>query len=536
MLISVINALLSGQDPRRAFLWRDFAILLFARITLRYCSQHLIVRLGQRAFLQLRFWLCQRVLYLPLRRLEELGSPKILAGLTSDVGQVSQALAMLPNVIGNFTVVLGLAIYLGWLSPLLLVGTLAIVAIGYVTFRSISRRALGKYARGRELYDRLFKHFRALTDGAKELKMHGGRRSAFMTEMQSVAHSHQNEARGADLVLAGLSSWIELLFYLAVALAVFAGPLLGLISHPVLIAYTVTILMLGAPLDFLVNWTQPFNQAVVGINKIQDLFSSVSVAVDETDGTPILDQSKSFKDLELAGVSHRYRGESELESFLLGPIDLRLKSGELVFIIGGNGCGKTTLAKILAGLYEPEVGEIRLDGATITDANRDSYRQNISALFSDFFLFESLFGLRADGTSAEAEEYLRRLALSEKVRINNGDFSTIELSQGQRKRLALFIAYLEDRHIYILDEWAADQDPQFKKVFYRSMLPGLRARGKTIIVISHDDAYYGVADRIIKLNAGKVEYDGNHEGYMSLAEASDPVSDLAFEVAGKPHI
>lgn len=532
LLISVINALISGDGQRHERLWRGFALLLTVRLVLRLVSQYLMVRLTQKAFLNMRFWICQQVLYLPLRRLEELGSPRILAGLTTDVGQVSQALVALPNVIGNFTVLLGLLFYLGWLSPVQLIGTLTIATIGYLTFLPLSRKAFAKYARGREFYDQLFKHFRALTEGAKELKMHSDRRHSFITALKSVAHSHQNEARAGDLILGALSSWTELLFYIAVAIVVFVGPIYGAKNPSQLIGYTLTILMIRAPLENLINWIQPFSQAVVAINKIRDLTSSVSAEVDQTDGSPILDETTSFKDLELIGVTHQYRGESALESFLLGPIDLRLAAGELVFIIGGNGSGKTTLAKILAGLYAPEGGEVRLDGTAISDQNRDNYRQNITAVFSDFFLFETLFGLQTEGESADAEAYLRLLALADKVKINNGSFSTVQLSQGQRKRLALFIAYLENRDIYILDEWAADQDTQFKKVFYHSLLPSLRARGKTVVVISHDDPYYGVTDRIIKLNAGKVVFDGNPNAYMNLAEVSRPAGEVPSEAAG----
>jgi putative ATP-binding cassette transporter len=181
--------------------------------------------------------------------------------------------------------------------------------------------------------------------------------------------------------------------------------------------------------------------------------------------------------------------------------------GELVFLTGGNGSGKTTLAKLLMGLYTPELGEIRIDGKPVTDESRDAFRQSFSAVFSDYFLFDSLLGVRGEEADIEARNYLEELQLNHKVEIKEGVFSTIDLSAGQRKRLALLTAYMEDRPVYIFDEWAADQDPQFKETFYYQLLPELRSRGKLVIVISHDDRYYHVADRIIKLDYGKVEYD-----------------------------
>jgi putative ATP-binding cassette transporter len=207
--------------------------------------------------------------------------------------------------------------------------------------------------------------------------------------------------------------------------------------------------------------------------------------------------------LELKGVTHSYHREREDSSFILGPIDLTIRPGELIFVTGGNGSGKTTLVKMLTGLYAPEGGEIRLDDEVITLANRDSYRQHFSVVFSDFYLFESFFGMVSSDLDAQALDYLIQLQLDHKVQVKDGKLSTTELSQGQRKRLALLTAYLEDRSIYVFDEWAADQDPQFKEIFYYQLLQDLKARGKTVIVISHDDRYFHVADRILKLDFGK---------------------------------
>lgn len=146
-------------------------------------------------------------------------------------------------------------------------------------------------------------------------------------------------------------------------------------------------------------------------------------------------------------------------------------------------------------------------GQSITDASREWYRQQFSVVFSDFYLFDRLLGLDDFNRDRQTQDYLEQLHLEHKVKINNGAFSTTALSQGQRKRLALLTAYLEDRAIYVFDEWASDQDPAFKKIFYMQLLPELRSRGKAIVVVSHDDRYFDQADRIVKLDYGKVEYD-----------------------------
>jgi len=214
-----------------------------------------------------------------------------------------------------------------------------------------------------------------------------------------------------------------------------------------------------------------------------------------------------WQSLELEGVVHSYERDGETSRFMLGPLTISFEPGELVFITGGNGSGKTTLAKILTGLYTPERGEVRLDSEPVTEENLSRYRQLFSVVFADFYLFEELIGLDMPQLDERAQKLLVDLQLAQRVEVSAGKLSTINLSQGQRKRLALLTAYLEDRPIYLFDEWAADQDPSFKKLFYVEMLPRLLARGKTVIAVTHDDHYYHLAHRIIKLEDGKVEFD-----------------------------
>ena len=175
-----------------------------------------------------------------------------------------------------------------------------------------------------------------------------------------------------------------------------------------------------------------------------------------------------------------------------------------VFIVGGNGSGKSTFVKLLVGLYRQRSGDIRLGGRQITDVNRDWYRQHFSVVFADFYLFEKLLGLDANALAPKAQKYLGWLALDQKVRVTDRRLSTTDLSQGQRRRLALLTAYLEDRPFYVFDEWAADQDPQYKQVFYTELLPELRARGKGVAIITHDDRYFHLGDRIVKLHDGQI--------------------------------
>ena len=206
-------------------------------------------------------------------------------------------------------------------------------------------------------------------------------------------------------------------------------------------------------------------------------------------------------------MTFAYPSDVDGQAFELGPLDLTFERGEIVFLVGGNGSGKSTFVKVLTGLYEVRAGAIHLDGAAITPDNREWYCQHFSAVFSDFYLFDTLLGLDRAGLDARAHRLLVELELDAKLRIVDGALSTTALSQGQRKRLALLTAFLEDRPIYVFDEWAADQDPHYREIFYKRLLPELKANGKTVFVISHDDRYYHLGDRVVKLEYGKVMED-----------------------------
>lgn len=211
-----------------------------------------------------------------------------------------------------------------------------------------------------------------------------------------------------------------------------------------------------------------------------------------------------FERLELRGAQYVFpHASGDAAPFALGPIDLALEKGEILFVTGENGSGKTTLIKLILGLYPLKHGEIRLNGELVTDANRDDYRQNFSAIFFDFYLFDDL--IVADEAASEAvRAYLERLNIAHKVTVENCRLSTLELSAGQRKRLALIGTYLEERPIVVFDEWAAEQDPTFRRIFYTEILHELKRQGKTLIVVSHDDRYFDAADRILKIKNGRI--------------------------------
>jgi putative ATP-binding cassette transporter len=214
---------------------------------------------------------------------------------------------------------------------------------------------------------------------------------------------------------------------------------------------------------------------------------------------------KRFERIDLRNIEFRYTDRFSDTVFKIGPIDFTLQSGELVFITGGNGSGKSTFLRVFSGLYPPDSGEVLLDGRPVTDANRDEYRGLMSAIFFDYHLFQRLYGIEAD--PADVTSLLTQFRLADKTALSEGEFRTLDLSGGQRRRLALIVSLLEKRPIMLLDEWTAEQDPEFRAKFYDDLLPEMLKAGATIVVITHDDRYLDelhLPARRIKMDYGRI--------------------------------
>ena len=517
-LLALINAVLSHREIDQLVL--AFAALCVLLPLSRFISSYLLIRLAQGIMFDLRLGLSRKILASPLRHLEKVGPARILASLTDDILTITGTLAQVPVLFLQLTVIFGCLGYMAWLSWQLFLVVLGFVVIGVLTYQLPLPRALRHFRKSREGWDDVLKAFRGITEGTKELKIHRPRRQALIAEELEPAASvlRRYNVKG-NAIYAAVNSWGQVLFFLLIGLILFIFPKYLPFAGGVATGYVLAILYMLTPLDVVMNAFPGLGRAMVAVEKVQSLNATLEEERSDGGDQPIRDSTEPWEELTLAGVTHVYYREDADDTFTMGPIDLTIRAGELIFLVGGNGSGKTTLAKLLMGLYSPERGEILLDGAPVTDDNRDSYRQLFTAVFSDFFLFDSLLGLEGEELDELSKDYLAKLHLDRKVKVTDGELSTLELSQGQRKRLALLTAYLEDRDIFVFDEWAADQDPVFKQIFYLQLLPELHRRGKTVLVISHDDGYYGVADRIVKLDYGQIAYDGNGKRFLEQGEA-----------------
>ena len=505
LLLAVINGALKGSHTTK-LIWA-FAGLCVLLPLARFTSEVLLTKLGQEAMFASRIKLCQQILVAPLRHLESLGAARLLTTLTDDIPTITGAVVILPVICVNSALVIGCLVYMATLSWLLFAVVIVFMVLGIAGYQLPVLRVQKLLRTARKNADQLMGHLRAITHGTKELKVHRVRRQAFMKDqLEAAAASLMRNNISALKLYSAAASWGQTLVFIVIGLYLFFLPTIRHLETATLTGYTLALLYLMTPLQVIMNTLPQLGRANVALRTVDELgFSLASDKPEELTG-PELPETR-WQELELRFITHAYNRENESETFTLGPIDLRFESGKLVFITGGNGSGKTTLVKLITGLYMPKTGCIYLNEQPIKAENIEWYRQHFAVVFSDFYLFDKLLGLDGPGTEDEARRYLNELKLSQKVEVADGRFSTTELSQGQRKRLALLTAYLEDRPIYVFDEWAADQDPYFKNIFYMHLLPGLKARGKTVLVITHDDRYYHVADRVIKLEEGQVVSD-----------------------------
>ena len=502
LLLTQINAALTATSSaeRVVLAWR-FAAFAVAAMLSQMVASVLFERLNQRAHADLRCFISARVIAADFRRLEEIGGPKVQSALSEHSTQVAEFFVSFPTILVNAIIVSGCLTYMAWLSWQVFLAAVLVIGLGSLGYHLAHLRAIRHLDVASKEQDRLFDHFRSLVEGAKELRLHAAKRRRFSDDVLggSIETVRRERAYGMSVFLVS-SAWGNFLIYGFIGLVLFV--LVGDVPERgrIMTGFALVFVYMVAPLENLLLALPRANLAKVSGARIDE----ITQQLEHTESDAVSGPVQRLESLMLRGISHRYYHEGVDDLFTLGPVDLTFSAGQITYLVGGNGSGKTSLAKLLVGLYRPEQGTILINGEPVGDANRDRYRQTFSAIFSDFHLFEHMLDAASPELDAQGNTLLEKLHLQHKVQVRDGAFTTRALSQGQRKRLALVVAYLEDRPFLVFDEWAADQDPVFKEVFYRELLPELKAKGKAVLVISHDDRYFHLADRLIRMENGQV--------------------------------
>ncbi|GAB1487652.1 cyclic peptide export ABC transporter [Opitutaceae bacterium] len=439
---------------------------------------------------------------------ERIGKAQVEARLAQDTQTISLAAGEVVNAIQSAVMIAVCVLYLAFLSKIAFVITLGMIAGGISIYlrnqRLINRELQAATEKETEFYGSLGH----MMDGFKELKVNQGKsEDIFQNHFARICLDAQQVKVRTGLEYVRNFIFSQTFFYILIAVLVFLLPSLSASYADVIVKATAVILFIVGPLTSLVGSIPIYARANVAIGNIAalDQFLDSPEASAERQVEPAKIDFRGFQEIAVDAVSFTYFSEAGAgPAFGVGPFNLAVKAGEVVFVIGGNGSGKSTFLKLLTGLYAPQQGTLKVDGLRLQPAHYAAYRELYSVIFTDFHLFDRLYGLSAVDEKRVAQ-LLQRMQLDDKTSFQGGRFTNLSLSTGQKKRLALLIACLEDRPVLALDEFAADQDPEFRRFFYETLLPELKAAGKTVIAVTHDDRYFHCADRVIKLEYGQVE-------------------------------
>lgn len=502
LVSSAAQTAATGRISARLMLMFAITVMLF-HITQNYS----LVKSSQdteRLIHKLRVRLFDLVRRTDLVTVDRIGHASLQGVLTQDTQVLAQVLPMLVIGFQQAVMLIFLAVYLAWLSPLacILAFGLAGLAVA-VRFKRI--RALRKFMQSAATdEERVFNGLEELLHGFKEVRMSRPRADGLVEDLACAS----NESRTTNALLK--AQWgrnyavIEVMLYSLIGLMVFVVPLFVAGYHTIILPATFAVMFIAGPVSTVSFVTPLVTQAELALENIEKMQKKLGTAAKAADyeATDLLEGDPLS--IALCDATLSYRDAQGHPLFTVGPVTTEFRSGNITFITGGNGSGKSTLLRLLTGLIPLDTGCLLVNGAPLTTGRMQDYRDRISAIFSDYHLSRRLY-CSGDIDSVRIRDLLIRLGMQNKVRVEDGAFSTIDLSTGQRKRLAYVVAELEDKKVIVLDEWAADQDPHFRSIFYEELLPDLKARGKIVICVTHDDRWFHIADRIYNMNEGRIE-------------------------------
>ncbi|MRV72001.1 cyclic peptide export ABC transporter [Duganella sp. FT92W] len=490
---------LLGLEVRQFKFAQLFLFLCLFIMCTKGLSQVMLAHVSLDLTTSIRSSFYQRITDTSVDALEKVGMSRVNTAITTDIARIVDGVRVIPELLVASVTILGLLGFLAYLNASFLKFIIEAMVFGVVVYQSLMRISRRHFEHSRKKMDELQESIRGLIFGAKDLKLNARKSRVFHDDLLLV---NEDAVRRSDKKAASVirlaTSFGDMISFLVIGSVTFVLANYVKATREQLVGTVMVLLYLAGPLGVVMNAISMITVSRVSLRK----FNAVFDALPPEDINHAVTEPAPWNDISFNRVAYRHQAADASEGFQIGPVDFTIPKASITFIVGGNGSGKSTLAKLLTLHQLPDTGDIRFGGVRIDKSNIKSYRQAISAIYSDYFLFDRLLIEQHEERRQEIGRYLDELKLASKVSIMDGRFSTTKLSDGQKRRLALLVAFLDDKDIYLFDEWAADQDPAFKDVFYRSVLPDLKARGKTVIVISHDDRYFNVADQILVMESG----------------------------------
>lgn len=498
VLISIVSESLQPEGEQLFSAPYLFVSVLIAAFTLNVTAQWILEGIGHQIVYKIRDHLLRQVLQSEPEQFQRLDRSKIYNAFSKDILQIVQAIEFTPYTLYGISLIVGGCGYMLWLSWKLALVVLGALAITLIFCNKLVSLAEKMHLHDRDIQNSLVSAYGKIIDGHKELALNEQRsKSVFDEVMTGAALESKKTLTRAGRIISISSQLMGILPIALIGLVLWGVYHLDGDKFHIGVNFAVILLFIRQPLGNLIHQVETIVLARISLRHLANLELPFPAEMSPADAL-----NAQWKTISIESLVYKYFNN---DNFTLGPIDFTVNRGELVFLVGSNGAGKSTFVKLLCGLLTPIQGGIYVDNETVCDGNRRQYRAMFSAVLSDFFLFDKILDRTTSAFDNEyAAELLDQLELDRVVSIDDGVFNIVNLSTGQRKRLAMLIACMEGRSILVLDEWAADQDPKFRKIFYEVILPKLKAKGLTLIVISHDDRYFHVADRLITLEGGNI--------------------------------
>lgn len=440
---------------------------------------------------------------------EKIGKMSIITNITDNSQIIYESTRLMVHSMTASIMLLFSFGYIAYLSLAAFAMCVVILGVGIVIYKHGQKDIIRLYHEFQEKDQLFFESLNHFLDGFKEIKINLKRsddiyQNEFSRNIDdSLDLKFQSEKKVVSNMVFG-----QTMFFLLMAGIVFLLPQIDDVESETMMSITAIVLFISGAIGLLIESIPMIIKADMALDNLVHLETKLDESK-EPEQHVCSDLYKNFKELSLDKLHYDYVNAQGQTMFGIGPMDFVLKRGEITFIVGGNGSGKTTLLKNLTGLYNPKSGHIKVDSKMVEVPNYNDFRSLFSIVLTDFHLFDKLYGLDHLDND-KVNELLKKLQVDHKTRFENGRFTNLDLSTGQRKRIALIVALLEDKPVVVFDEVAADQDPEFRDFYYHDILPELKKANKMVIVVSHDDRYFDVADTLIKLEYGKiVKLEGN---------------------------
>lgn len=510
LLLGIVNhatqAVADNEDLTQYFLLYmiTFALFLYGQW---FAFERAIITI-EDAIYNVRIRLTRKIQQVELPFMEEKGSNRLYARFTQSDTLISQAIPQITGAAQMSVLLVFSFLYLAYISPLSFLISMAGILISAFVFLSRTRRIKGLLREVQKKEVNYFKSISHLINGFKEIKINQQKGKDILQNIATQSAEIESIKIEVGKQESRLWGHGRILVYTLLPILIFVVPSISEIHTDDIYKISSTILFITGPIAILINIMPVLNRVHLSIEELVQLEEEMDKAIASEEPLNNNHVFPGFEKIKMKGVSFSYPDscpEKGLD-FLAGPFDEHIVRGELLFIIGGNGSGKSTFIKLLTGLYYPDKGDIYVDSDKVDKTNYLAYRNLFSAIFTDFHLFDKFYGVK-DSDAKKVSYWLEKMKMQDKVQYRDGGFTRTSLSTGQRKRLAFIAAMLEDRPVLVMDEFAADQDPQFRQYIYETLLPEIKAMGKTVIAVTHDDHYFHVADRLLKMDEGRmVEY------------------------------